>query len=97
MSLNSSENIISIFGNSKVVGTHDDPLHELLTEFADLSDDVSDELEETETVLQCASSIDLSMLSDEQLYEFIQSRVDRLQELKKRLHYFTAEISNYIE
>lgn len=98
MSFNSSENIISLFNtaNSAPVqpATHDDPLQELLTEFQDLSEEVEEEVAHFEEALP---QMDLALLTDEQLFEFIESRMNRLQDLKKRLHFYGAELSQYIE
>lgn len=101
MSIQSSGNIISIFDCRPEVALHDDPLKSLLTEFSHLSDEVVDCIEETEVSLQASSqaslAVDLSLLTDDQLFEFIESRVNQLRDLQKRLHYFGSELAQYVE
>ena len=97
MSIQSSGNIISIFECRPEVALHDDPLKSLLTEFSHLSDEVVECIEETEVNLQASSAVDLSLLTDDQLFEFIESRVNQLRDLQKRLHYFGSELAQYVE
>ena len=97
MSIQSSGNIISIFECRPEVALHDDPLKALLTEFSHLSDEVVECIEETEVSLQASSAVNLSLLTDDQLFEFIESRVNQLRDLQKRLHYFGSELAQYVE
>ncbi len=97
MSMQNSGNIISIFESRVEAPLLDDPLRDLLNEFSDLSDDIE---EEVESVMDCMNekpTIDLSMLTDAQLFEYIESRLHRLKEMQKRLHYYNAEFQAVIE
>lgn len=51
--------------------------------------DVEDDYSEIED----RPSIDLKALNNEQLLDFIEMRINNLQDLKKRLHYYAAELA----